>query len=102
MSIQETGHLSNKKFRRLTYDMMVAWEIPAATETLASVSFLLTITLGFILVYLHSKYLKNGVFPRETRKSYIALHFSFLVRVKSQNPTHRLLLLSIWKFFSAR
>ncbi|KAI4374488.1 hypothetical protein MLD38_012475 [Melastoma candidum] len=32
LSIQEAGHLSDKKFRRLTYDMMVAWEIPAAIE----------------------------------------------------------------------
>ncbi|XP_048228453.1 uncharacterized protein LOC8271829 isoform X4 [Ricinus communis] len=32
MSVQVTGHLTDKKFRRLTYDMMLAWEIPAAAS----------------------------------------------------------------------
>lgn len=30
LSIQVTGYLEDKKFRRLTFDMMVAWEFPAA------------------------------------------------------------------------
>ncbi|KAK8627864.1 hypothetical protein V6N13_135462 [Hibiscus sabdariffa] len=30
LSTQVTGHLADKKFRRLTFDMMVAWEAPAA------------------------------------------------------------------------
>lgn len=30
LSTQVTGHLADKKFRRLTYDMMLAWEAPAA------------------------------------------------------------------------
>ncbi|XP_062117134.1 uncharacterized protein LOC133830994 isoform X3 [Humulus lupulus] len=30
LSTQVTGHLADKKFRRLTYDMMVAWEAPDA------------------------------------------------------------------------
>ncbi|KAF4388910.1 hypothetical protein G4B88_019092 [Cannabis sativa] len=30
LSTQVSGHLADKKFRRLTYDMMVAWEAPAA------------------------------------------------------------------------
>lgn len=34
LSIQATGHLSYKKFWRLTYDMMVAWETPAAASKL--------------------------------------------------------------------
>lgn len=32
LSIQVTGHLTDKKFRRLTYDMMLAWETPAAAS----------------------------------------------------------------------
>ncbi|KAH7528741.1 hypothetical protein FEM48_Zijuj05G0104300 [Ziziphus jujuba var. spinosa] len=32
LSTQITGHLADKKFRRLTYDMMVAWETPAASS----------------------------------------------------------------------
>lgn len=32
LSIQVTGHLADKKFRRLTYDMMLAWEAPAAAS----------------------------------------------------------------------
>ncbi|MCL7029378.1 hypothetical protein MKW94_011538 [Papaver nudicaule] len=33
LSIQvNNGHLGDKKFRRLTYDMMLAWEAPAATS----------------------------------------------------------------------
>ncbi|KAK4801613.1 hypothetical protein SAY86_022100 [Trapa natans] len=32
LSIRATGHLGDKKFRRLTYDMMVAWETPAAAS----------------------------------------------------------------------
>ncbi|KAJ9187282.1 hypothetical protein P3X46_002756 [Hevea brasiliensis] len=32
LSIQLTGHLIDKKFRRLTYDMMLAWEAPAAAS----------------------------------------------------------------------
>ncbi|KAK3023561.1 hypothetical protein RJ639_044211 [Escallonia herrerae] len=30
LSTQVTGYLDDKKFRRLTYDMMLAWEFPAA------------------------------------------------------------------------
>ncbi|XP_065860726.1 uncharacterized protein [Euphorbia lathyris] len=30
VSVQVSGHLTDKKFRRLTFDMMLAWEIPAA------------------------------------------------------------------------
>ncbi|KAM5571176.1 hypothetical protein ABKV19_011673 [Rosa sericea] len=30
LSTQVTGHLADKKFRRLTYDMMLAWEAPAS------------------------------------------------------------------------
>lgn len=32
LSIQVTGHLADKRFRRLTYDMMLAWEAPAAAS----------------------------------------------------------------------
>ncbi|XP_050122898.1 uncharacterized protein LOC126600350 isoform X4 [Malus sylvestris] len=32
LSTQVTGHLADKKFRRLTYDMMIAWEAPAAAS----------------------------------------------------------------------
>lgn len=32
LSTQVTGHLADKKFRRLTYDMMLAWEAPAAAS----------------------------------------------------------------------
>ncbi|KAL9334947.1 hypothetical protein Peur_072128 [Populus x canadensis] len=31
-STQVTGHLADKKFRRLTYDMMLAWETPAVAS----------------------------------------------------------------------
>lgn len=34
LSIQVTSRLADKKFRRLTYDMMVAWETPGASESL--------------------------------------------------------------------
>ncbi|CAE5959671.1 unnamed protein product [Arabidopsis arenosa] len=38
LSVGVTGHLSDKNFRRLTFDMMVAWEVPsAASQTLLSV-----------------------------------------------------------------
>lgn len=30
LSTQVSGHLSDKTFRRLTFDMMLAWEAPAA------------------------------------------------------------------------
>ncbi|KAM2601110.1 hypothetical protein TB2_039303 [Malus domestica] len=32
LSTQVTGHLADKKFRRLTYDMMIAWEAPAVSS----------------------------------------------------------------------
>ncbi|XP_061957513.1 uncharacterized protein LOC133678981 isoform X2 [Populus nigra] len=32
LSTQVTGHLADKKFRRLTYDMMLAWETPAVAS----------------------------------------------------------------------
>ncbi|XVF12306.1 hypothetical protein REPUB_Repub08aG0104700 [Reevesia pubescens] len=32
LSTQVMGHLADKKFRRLTFDMMVAWEAPAAAS----------------------------------------------------------------------
>lgn len=32
LSIQITGYLDDKKFRRLTFDTMVAWEFPAASS----------------------------------------------------------------------
>ncbi|XWS60954.1 hypothetical protein CRYUN_Cryun07bG0083500 [Craigia yunnanensis] len=32
LSTQVMGHLAEKKFRRLTFDMMVAWEAPAASS----------------------------------------------------------------------
>ncbi|KAE8721682.1 BR enhanced expression 1 [Hibiscus syriacus] len=32
LSAQVMGHLADKKFRRLTFDMMVAWEAPAASS----------------------------------------------------------------------
>ncbi|MQM06453.1 hypothetical protein Taro_039274 [Colocasia esculenta] len=32
LSIQVTGHLADKSFRRLTFDMMLAWEAPAAAS----------------------------------------------------------------------
>lgn len=39
LSVGVTGHLSDKQFRRLTFDMMVAWEVPsAASQALLSVS----------------------------------------------------------------
>ncbi|XP_010461747.1 PREDICTED: uncharacterized protein LOC104742432 isoform X2 [Camelina sativa] len=38
LSVGVTGHLSDKDFRRLTFDMMVAWEVPsAASQALPSV-----------------------------------------------------------------
>lgn len=42
LSTQIPGHLDDKKFRRLTFDMMVAWEVPAATsEPVVDVSFII-------------------------------------------------------------
>ncbi|GLU18224.1 hypothetical protein SLE2022_345360 [Rubroshorea leprosula] len=32
LSTQVMGHLADKKFRRLTFDMMVAWEVPASSN----------------------------------------------------------------------
>lgn len=32
LSIQVNGYLGDKQFRRLTFDMMVAWEFPAASS----------------------------------------------------------------------
>ncbi|GAA0174629.1 hypothetical protein LIER_27978 [Lithospermum erythrorhizon] len=32
LSIQAAGYLDDKKFRRLTFDMMVAWEVPSAAS----------------------------------------------------------------------
>ncbi|KAL5748888.1 hypothetical protein ACOSQ2_026185 [Xanthoceras sorbifolium] len=32
LSTQVAGHLADKMFRRLTYDMMLAWEVPAASS----------------------------------------------------------------------
>ncbi|XP_050237793.1 uncharacterized protein LOC126687308 [Mercurialis annua] len=32
LSVQVTGHLTDKKFRRLTFDMMLAWETPASSS----------------------------------------------------------------------
>lgn len=32
LSTQVAGHLSDKAFRRLTFDMMFAWEAPAAAD----------------------------------------------------------------------
>lgn len=32
LSSQVTGHLGDKNFRRLTYDMMLAWEAPGAAS----------------------------------------------------------------------
>ncbi|KAG7577795.1 hypothetical protein ISN45_Aa03g020430 [Arabidopsis thaliana x Arabidopsis arenosa] len=38
LSVGETCHLADKKFRRLTFDMMVVWEVPAvASQALLSV-----------------------------------------------------------------
>lgn len=38
LSSQVTGHLGDKNFRRLTYDMMLAWEAPgAASQSLVMV-----------------------------------------------------------------
>lgn len=38
LSVGVTGHLADKMFRRLTFDMMVAWEVPsAASQKLLSV-----------------------------------------------------------------
>ncbi|KAH0904263.1 hypothetical protein HID58_043766 [Brassica napus] len=38
LSVGVTGHLADKKFRRLTFDMMVVWEVPAvASQALLSV-----------------------------------------------------------------
>lgn len=48
LSIQVMGHLADKRFRRLTYDMMVAWEAPAAaSQPLLNVSFVCSIKLLF-------------------------------------------------------
>ncbi|KAJ4896560.1 hypothetical protein Rs2_23354 [Raphanus sativus] len=33
LSVGVTGHLSDKTFRRLTFDMMVAWEVPSASTS---------------------------------------------------------------------
>ncbi|KAF8037710.1 hypothetical protein BT93_B0536 [Corymbia citriodora subsp. variegata] len=38
LSVRATGHLADKKFCRLTYDMMVAWESPAAASNLPSIN----------------------------------------------------------------
>ncbi|CAK9167832.1 unnamed protein product [Ilex paraguariensis] len=32
LSVQATGYLEDTKFRRLTFDMMIAWEVPAAAS----------------------------------------------------------------------
>lgn len=32
LSTQIAGHLADKDFRRLTFDMMLAWEAPAAAD----------------------------------------------------------------------
>ena len=49
LSMQLAGYLSDKKFRRLTFDMMLAWESPAAaSEPLLAVSF---INLIFFFIY---------------------------------------------------
>ncbi len=32
MVMETTDHLSDKEFRRLTFDMMLAWEAPAPTN----------------------------------------------------------------------
>lgn len=40
LTTQMTGHLFDKTFRRLTFDMMLAWEIPAAdSQPLTNVCF---------------------------------------------------------------
>lgn len=35
LSTRVIGHLSDKQFRRLTFDMMLAWEVPAASSQLS-------------------------------------------------------------------
>lgn len=51
LSTQVVGHLADKKFRRLTYDMMVAWEAPAASsQPLLNVS-----SIGLEIVHLWHK-----------------------------------------------
>ncbi|XP_010534213.1 PREDICTED: uncharacterized protein LOC104809831 [Tarenaya hassleriana] len=46
LSVQVVGHLSDKKFRRLTFNMMVAWEFPAAaSQSLLSVDDDATVSL---------------------------------------------------------
>jgi hypothetical protein len=32
VAVQVTDHLNNKEFRRLSFDMMLAWELPSATS----------------------------------------------------------------------
>jgi hypothetical protein len=32
VAVQVTDHLSDKEFRRLSFDMMLAWELPSATS----------------------------------------------------------------------
>jgi hypothetical protein len=46
LSVGVTGHLADKKFRRLTFDMMVVWEVPAvASQALLSVEEDATVSL---------------------------------------------------------
>ncbi|VVA99846.1 unnamed protein product [Arabis nemorensis] len=46
LSVGVTGHLADKKFRRLTFDMMVVWEVPAvASQALLSVDEDATVSL---------------------------------------------------------
>lgn len=48
LSVGVTGHLADKKFRRLTFDMMVVWEIPAvASQAPLSVRLLFLIYSAF-------------------------------------------------------
>ncbi|ESQ48069.1 hypothetical protein EUTSA_v10020186mg [Eutrema salsugineum] len=47
LSVGVTGHLADKKFRRLTFDMMVVWEVPAAaSQALLSVDEDATVSLA--------------------------------------------------------
>lgn len=37
LSSQVTGHLGDKSFRRLTFDMMLAWEVPSSSQPILKV-----------------------------------------------------------------
>lgn len=51
MVMETTDHLSDKEFRRLTFDMMLAWEAPAATNPVAKVRLHCLINANVLRLY---------------------------------------------------